>query len=251
MKGIVMIGSKRRRGIPGEKDPIVPSFINIDATSGSANKVTDESGNKFNVKTAFSPMYLNGFTYCGQPVANFESFWQYGKIFKELGHIQDGEITQKFYDFRNYGWKLLKGERHPKGTRTDEVIHHENGKNKYRYLSAVASCYDLDGTQLDYIQSRKVVYSHVYSYLVQRTHQFQILKLQIEKGKKIQILDIDGPRDGSHEVTVELLRRKINDKSAPFGHGYVLAGLLRGIKPEDYCDYTENDRILLDNLNEF
>ena len=32
------------------------------------------------------------------------------------------------------------------------------------------------------------------------------------------------------EVTLELLRRKIEDTRFPFGHGYVVAGLLAGVR---------------------
>ena len=31
-----------------------------------------------------------------------------------------------------------------------------------------------------------------------------------------------------------MLKEKINDTSAPFGHGYVIAGLLAGIEPYNY-----------------
>lgn len=36
------------------------------------------------------------------------------------------------------------------------------------------------------------------------------------------------------EVSVDLLREKIEDTRSPFDHGYVVAGLLAGIEPYMY-----------------
>ena len=61
------------------------------------------------------------------------------------------------------------------------------------------------------------------------------------------ICDFDGPReeDGTptvKQVSVDLLREKINDPRHPFGHGYIIAGLLSGIDIKDYItdNYYEN-----------
>jgi len=61
----------------------------------------------------------------------------------------------------------------------------------------------------------------------------------VKKCQDVVIYDFDGPRDedGSPvclEVDVDLLREKINDGTYPFGHGYIIAGILLGIKPEMY-----------------
>ena len=54
--------------------------------------------------------------------------------------------------------------------------------------------------------------------------------------KDIVVYDFDGPRnpDGCDEVSVDLLREKIEDTRFPFGHGYIVAGLLAGIEPYMY-----------------
>jgi hypothetical protein len=54
------------------------------------------------------------------------------------------------------------------------------------------------------------------------------------------VSDFDGPRDADgqpliEEVTVDLLRDKIEDVAHPFGHGYVVAAKLLGIPAAAYC----------------
>lgn len=49
----------------------------------------------------------------------------------------------------------------------------------------------------------------------------------------------DGKNDssgGSYEISVEFLKERVDDPSLPFGHGYVLAGLIAGIEPEAYIN---------------
>jgi hypothetical protein len=53
-------------------------------------------------------------------------------------------------------------------------------------------------------------------------------------------MDFDGPRNSDvspavEKVTVEMLKRKVADERAPFGHGYVVAATALGIEPEAYC----------------
>ena len=36
------------------------------------------------------------------------------------------------------------------------------------------------------------------------------------------------------ELTLGLLKEKIHDTSFPFGHGYVLAGFIKDIEPNEY-----------------
>src|SRR5690606_21589400 len=87
---------------------------------------------------------------------------------------------------------------------------------------------------MDYVTSRKYIYAPVYAWLVIKTPAFKALQELIAKGQSVQILDLD-IIPGSHKITVEFLRNIINDPSSSFGHGYVLAGLLAGIEPSEYC----------------
>ena len=233
MVGTVRVGQKRRRGVAGDTNPVVPGFLNIDATSGSANKI-----NGYPAKEAFSPMYLGPFLYEGELVNVFENWWQYSKMFDELGHIgPDGLPTQKWFEFRKKGWAKMKGDRHPVGTRTNDVMFvDDSGKNRYRYMKASCQAADKEGKAImGYVSSRKYLYSHVYCELVKLQPGFHELKKMVDSGMNVQILDVDGPREEkSVVITKEELRRRIEDTSSPMGHGFFLAAMLLGIEREEY-----------------
>lgn len=216
----------------GEKYPKFAGFNAIDCTSGSMNKVAG-----LEVKKAFSPMLIGPAKYGADPeAAIFENLWQYGKCFRGLRHIDgNGEPTEIWRQWRNTGYKSTKGDRHPQGTKTDKVkFIGEDGKRRFEYLQSEFARYG--GEKMDYLTARKKVYAPTYAKLVRDTKVFVELRRQVLAGENIQIVDLDGPKDEerSHVVTAELLRRKINDPTASFGHGYILAGLLAGIEPEEY-----------------
>ena len=79
-----------------------------------------------------------------------------------------------------------------------------------------------------------MIYAPVYGWLVVQTQAYVELKKQVDSGLKVQILDFD-VLPGSHKITLEFLKERINDPSVPFGHGNILAGLLAGITPDQYC----------------
>lgn len=227
----VYIGKKRERGVKGSKNPVITGYINIDATSGSGKKIKGHSA-----KEAFSPMYLGPVVSPEIEAKLFENYWQYSKVFKELGHVDESNnITDHWHKFREKGFAKETGDRHPEGTKSKEVIDTDiKGRNRYRYYTPEYAVYN--GEKMYYVTSRKKIYAPVYAELVKKQPAFIELKKLVDKGGKYQILDLDGPTDQpSHLITVDLLKHKINDVSAPFGHGYVLAGLLCGIEPEQYC----------------
>jgi hypothetical protein len=234
MRGTVYVGKKSQRGVTGSTDPVITGVLNINATSGSMNKINGIPAKQF------SPMILgpvNEFQIFGigdQIAVNFENYWQYGKIFQELGHVDtSGHLTPAWYSFRAKGYQKEKGDRHPVGTKSDEVKFVDpNGNRHFRYYSAISSMY-LNNI-CDYITSRKLIYAPVYGWLVARTPAFAELQKMVNSGRSVQILDFDVV-PGSTVVTVEFLRERINDPTVPFGHGNVLAGLLAGIEPAEYC----------------
>jgi DNA-directed RNA polymerase subunit H (RpoH/RPB5) len=224
----VRIGKKRPRGVKGAKDPKTTGYKNIDATSGSVIKIGGQRA-----KEAFSPMYLEANEFGAKL---FENYWQYSKVFRELGHLDDdNNVTDKWHQFRDKGFAKDTGDRHPTGTKSKEVIGKDDkGRNRYRYYTPEFAVYN--GTRMDYLTSRKKIYAPKYAELVKKQLAFSELKKKVVTGGKYQILDLDGPTDSpSHLVTVDLLKHKINDTTSPFGHGYVLAGLLSGIEPHEYC----------------
>ena len=250
-RGNVWIASMQRKSKwPEHRDSAGMLIKRINVTSGSANKIEGESA-----KTV-SPMYLGPVTFdllkeigVQNPQNDdvealiFENYWQYGKIFEGLGHVQshgEYEVTLEWKQFRKRGYAEKKGHRHPRGTKTNEVLYqYTNGKrtcNKYKYHIASSSYYF--GDLMGYIESRKRVYCPLYEALVMKTAFYEKLKKKVDDGMDVMILDFDGPRGKEKclKVDLEMLRQKINDTTAPFGHGYVFAALLAGFPSSKYCE---------------
>eukprot|EP01083_Nonionella_stella_P068308 181274_1 len=250
-RGHVYIASMQRtKKWPELRDTNGKLIKRINVTSGSANKINGESAKQV------SPMYLgpvNAELLRTLKVRNakqddeeallFENYWQYGKIFKELGHLKkDNKISSTWLKFRKKGYGEKKGHRHPKGTKTNEILYTfvrgSKEYNKYRYYMACSSYYF--GEYMDYITSRKRVYCPMYEALVQQTSVYQELKRQVSNGMNVMILDFDGPKGETDnekclKITQQMLQQKVNDTSAPFGHGYVFAAMLANIKSSEYC----------------
>lgn len=97
-----------------------------------------------------------------------------------------------------------------------------------------------EGPKYNYIESRKKIYVPEYYDLMVKTDSFKNYKKMVKQGKIVVVIDFDGPRfsNGDNdilEITLEMLQKKINDPSFPFGHGYVVAASLAGYTPLDYC----------------
>ena len=228
------------------------SIRNINVTSGSLNKI-----NGYPVKN-LSPMLLgpvNSSTWelCrGESAQVMENYWQYGKLFPEMSQphlLQETTSTKKltptpaWYHWRSKGYAETKGHRHPRGTKTNQVMRiDEKGRRWFRYRTAISSCYLLQTDegeqwcQMGYLESRKTVYVPLYEALIQQQPAFQELRKQVQRGGKFVILDYDAP-ETPERVTLEFLREAVNQTSPygkPFGHGYVLAGALLGLHTQDY-----------------
>lgn len=232
--GTVYVGKKCQRGVTGSTDPVLQNVLNINATSGSMNKINGIPAKQFS-PMVLGPVDEKQIFGIGSLVAqNFENYFQYGKIFRELGHINErGELTPAWYNFRATGYAKVGGDRHPVGTKSNIVkFTDERGNRHFKYHTAISSMY-LDNV-CDYITSRRYIYAPMYGWLVVRTQAFQELKRMVDAGRNVQILDFD-VQPGSHNITVQFLRERINDPNIPFGHGNVLAGLLAGIEPAAYC----------------
>ena len=224
----------------------------INVTSGSNNKINGVSAKTVspmylgpvNKETVFNPLGINNHKNDDEGALLFENYWQYGKIFRDLGHLdRNNKFTKQWIAFRKKGYSEKKGHRHPKGTKTNEVLYkYTKGNkeyNKYKYYIASTSYYF--GEYMDYITSRKKVYCPVYEQLIKQTMFYQELKKEVcENGMNVMILDLDGPKGNSDDekclkVTQKMLQEKINDARYPFGHGYVFAAMIAGIQTSEYC----------------
>jgi deoxycytidylate deaminase len=220
----VFIQSKvpmRQAGVkyPGDKCP----GKKLDVTSQQLNSSLD--------KHAFSPMLsypgrYHGF-YC------FENFWQSGKRFKELGHLDEKTKLRHIKKWKDY-----------------EVPHRRDPDAKG--LLPVDAVYPdvLPGRTFNYIEARKHIYVPFYAGDMLTTdaasERLEYWKQLHAEGKSIIVVDFDGPKVSSDqegiiytrpclEVTKDLLVEKINDPEFPFGHGYVVAAEILGIRPAQYA----------------
>jgi hypothetical protein len=203
MSAKVYVASMNMRGKWAE--PLDPNAIKINVTSAQ--------GKSSENRKDFSPMTPVEGGYKGY--WNFESYWQSGKVFKDL----DPEKTKKW-------WKELK----------EPKRRYPNSKGK----KVLYATWDEGGHKFDYVDSRKAVYVPEYFELIKERRMTHHWKAQLATGQSLVIYDFDGPRssaDGSpicREVTIDLLREKINDPSFPFGHGYIVAATIAGIEPHMY-----------------
>ena len=200
-RGKVYIASMKR-GVEQPKLP--PNTIKLNVTSAQLKENLD--------RKAFSPMTAIEGGYKG--FLNFEGYWQSGKVFEGIPE----QSVKKF-------WREKKdaGRKYP-GSTGKRVLY--------------AKFHDID-KKYDYITSRKEVYIPQYYALIQNNERLAYWKQKVEEGNNIAIYDFDGPHNEDRsnsimEVTNELLRNKVNDPRFPFGHGYIISGILAGI---NVCDY--------------
>jgi hypothetical protein len=201
----VYIGSMKMRG---GWAPQPPNTTLINATS------MQKKNSIF--RRDFSPMSpveggYKGF-YC------FENWWQGNKVFPI--HVDDVNKRNEFVQW----WRNLN-----EGKRRHPTV---RGKPAY-------AIYD-DGIMRGYIDARKNIYVKQYYDLMISTEAFKKCKEMVDSGKNVAVYDFDGPRDrlGKKvclEVTLDMLKDKVNDEKFPFGHGYVIAAALKGYAPSDYC----------------
>jgi hypothetical protein len=163
----------------------------------------------------FSPMtHIEG-NYKG--FWNFESYWQSGKVF-------EGISRKKVYLW----WKKLKEpkRRYP-----------ESKNHKVLY----AKFDDYPNEKMDYITARKKIYVPEYYKLIKNREMTLYWKQMVDNGIDVVVYDFDGPRHSDGDVkcvklTKKLLIKKINNLNFSFGHGYIIAGLLADINPDEYLD---------------
>ena len=202
MSGKVFIASMNLRGAHAPA-PANTTKVNVTSAQALLNKNRRD----------FSPMTPIEGGYEG--FWNFEAFWQSGKVF-------EGIPEEKV---KVYWHKVTEAKRRYPGSKDKKVLY-------ARFECA-------PDEQMNYVTSRKKIYVPRYFELMKDREMAQYLKAQVEAGKDIVIYDFDGPReeDGGVkcvEVTRELLCEKINDTQFPFGHGYIVAGWIKGITPEEY-----------------
>ncbi len=199
VRGKIYIASKNMRGKWAHRPSNI--FI-IDVTSAQSKKSRN--------RQSFSPMTSIEGSYKG--FLCFEHYWQSGKHIEGIDH-----------DVSVQWWQQL----------TKPHRRYPNSKNK-RILYA-----DWGDGSLQYIESRKKVYVPEYYKLTHDKPMVSYWKNHINNGHSVVVYDFDGPRDINGnpiclELDLPLLIEKINDGKYPFGHGYIVAGMLANIHYDEY-----------------
>jgi len=198
----VYIASMNLRG-KWAKHPHVDYVINVTSA---------QSKNHIN-RITFSPMQHRPY----KGFWNFEHYWQAGKVWEHAPHS------------KTYAW--WKAQTTPKrrlpNSRGKHILY---GKYGIKHKGS---------SKLSYITARKLVYAPEYYRMIKKEEYLIYLRTLVKLGESIVVYDFDGPRDSDNdpiclEVTREMLKQKINDPVHPFGHGYIVAGLLAGIRPKSY-----------------
>jgi hypothetical protein len=201
-KGKVYIACMNLRG---EWASLPDGFQRINVTS--AQRKTSKYRLAFSPMTPIEGGYKN--FYC------FENYWQSGKRYEGLEDIDKQLLWWK---------KQIKGRRK-----------YPPGKDK-KVMHAIFPDFK---EPLLYIPSRKLVYVPEYYSLICDLPLLAKLKKDIKNGKNLAIYDFDGPRMSNgkptvKEITLDFIRDKINDPTFPFGHGYIVAAAIAGIKMDKY-----------------
>jgi hypothetical protein len=149
-------------------------------------------------------------------------------------HIKDGYITKELWAWRSKGFQNPYPVRYPNGFKNKHLVECSlwkqpapNGNNIpiEHTINDKIGLYNIpEGwVALDYISARKYLYCQMYCILAKQQPAYHQLKALYNSGVSMQICEID-VRPGI--ITREYLEQEINNKDAPFGHGFVLCCLL-------------------------
>lgn len=203
MVGKVFVASMNLRGSRADT-PYKMTSLNV--TSAQAKNSA--------ARRDFSPMTPVTGGYKGY--WNFEHYWQAGKVWHNIPH----KVSVAWWRARDVPTRKLQ----LKQAKTSHVLY---------------AVYDEKNHPLQYIEARKQVYVPEYYALVADRPMSAHWRERVLNGEDVVVYDFDGPRGPERElqcveVTLEMLRERIEDTRHPFGHGYVVAAMLLGIQPSEY-----------------
>jgi hypothetical protein len=178
--------------------PVIPGYKNINVCSGSRG-----------IYKELSPMLLGPIPEVG--AQKMENLWQFSKVIKdEVG--PDGKPTQLFFDRQKAGFANPDGKRR-KAHRSQTLFHYWNGKILYK------------------VDARKQIYCKHYAELVVKTDAYKALEELLNTGTNVQLLGYDGhDYSAADNLDGSRLLKILEDTSRPWGHEFVLAGLLSNKK---------------------
>lgn len=180
------------------KDKVPEGYIVINTTSRS--KTWSKSLSPFFIGNSGITLY-NNYT-----AKNIENAWQYSKLYEEHTD-EDGNPTNEYYEWAKKGWNSSYANRYPMGK------------------GAVPICSLWNGSRLNYIEARKVIYAPLYAREVVKTIAYKKLRALYRMYPKIALLDFDGYNYLELNMTLDDV---MNDPTRKMGHAFVLAMLLKG-----------------------
>ena len=216
-----------KRGLARPKPDTDEKFLSLNVTSAQATENED--------RRDFSPMTEIPGGYRG--FWNFEHFWQSGKVHTGFDDNYIKSVWKSLKEPTRYFpiseiKKYCKKNKIAIPTKDSEI-------REFFMKKLTHSSWDGFDEKMDWVTSRKKVYAPLYfEYMKDKPSALKWKKLR-EDGKNIVVYDFDGPKDKDGngiclEVTLETLREQINNTRFSFGHGYIVAGWLLGIRPEEY-----------------
>ena len=222
--------------------PDIADRIVINLTSRGRNQAFARQVSPFFVGPVVGPD--------GARCDSLEVFWQVGKVFPH--HDNSGTPTDEYFAYREKMYGAKPGEipkpvmRHPYrefGYDADDMCY-------WPYWNKEKGEYEM----LSYLEGRKKVYVPEYAKLVANSDAFKWMKLLVDKGEKIALLDFDGFNYYNEEAMkiryrayvlkckrrkepvlltekdftdIKDMRAAVNFADTPVGHAFVVKALLQ------------------------
>lgn len=154
---------------------------------------------------------LSPFVLPAPPARLFENLWQFSKVYKE--HLNQYSLpTQSYYRWRERGYRASIPHRYPMGK------------------GAVPEYTLWRGTNLNYINARKLLYAPEYAKNVRETESFKQLQNCYGKYRdSLILLDFDAY---DHQALGMSLKDVINNPDRKMGHAFVLLMMLENCLEE-------------------
>lgn len=125
-------------------------------------------------------------------------------------HIVDNRIQNEYYKWRESIFNCNKPIRYPNGF-----------KNKSNVAFSLLIDKNGNEKRLGYIEARKEIYFQEYCRLIEKSPVFENLIDFYKNGKTIILYEVDVP--DNEVITMEKLKKLIEDPNIRFGHGLCLA----------------------------
>lgn len=143
---------------------------------------------------------------------------------------------------RNY-WRWRR-----KLSYSEYPIRYPVGESKQVRKSVLYFLKKKNGEKMDYITARKKIYFHIYKKSVKKSPKYQTLIDMLERGEKLLIIEVDGPRierlsyykkkydvpnnwieNNTILMTQQVVNILVEDLEASYGHGYCLSMCLMNL----------------------